>query len=1161
MKEILISELFQFQKRFLRSANLERDFHDPKSLDGYVLTPQIVKHTKSIYEGLNPNSGKRAWKINGDFGSGKSSFALFLANVFSNKFNQIPDHLSDNIKIKIKKPDLLPLLITGSREPLSNAIIRTLATELKRFENENFSEIINKLTPRSNNEYVLSDKELISIISESNSKIILHTEHQGLLIIIDELGKFLEYSTLNPDQQDIYLLQELAEVSSRSKENPLLLVGLLHQGLSNYAEYLTPVAQREWEKISGRFDEINFDHPIEQIFKLIEAALNINQKKLPRIIQNNSKQTMQKTLQLEWYGLDKTNKSFIASAPGIYPLHPTVLPILTNVFSHFGQYQRSLFSFLMSNEPFGLMDFSRQSLKTADFYRLYNLFDYVRSTFGYYLSTQSYRSNWNLIESLIESYSMTKNTEDLEIKVLKTVGLLNLVNSQKYLATEDVIIASMEDENKGIDKNLIRQTIKKLNLDNNILHSRGIAGGYCLWAYTSVNLDIAYDKASRVLKQISSQRVSSLVETYLNPRPIVARRHYIQTGNLRHFEVYFSSVEKLKSNLKYDWATTDGRIVVALCETAEERRETLEIAKNFSSEEFPNLIIAVPRPLEALGKLFQEVQRWEWIKQNTPELSADKYANQEVIRHLSNAKQTLDKRIQSLIGLYQFTDDTNLEWFYLNKKILINNNRELLEILSTICDECFSLAPKVHNELINRREPSAVANKARTQLLSGIFEKSSKPFLGMNPDKKPPEMAIYLSILKRSGIHKEVDKNFELAIPKSENDVCNLLPAFDKIRKVLEQNADSRIVLTALIDQLALPPYGIRRGLSPILIAIFAVINEQHIAFYDRGVFMQEMKGLDILRFTKSPDSFEIQFCKVAGFRSEFFKKLLEVLETHPELGKHTAASKNGKENVLDVVRPLSLFVAELPKYTLKTGQLSKSTMAVRNALLNAKEPATLLFIDLPVACGFQELNPETPADKLEYLVTALKNCISELHRAYLKLHERIFDSLKGFFDLPESLNITKVREELQKRSDKLLTEVKEVRLKGFCLQLNDSNLSDADWLELLGSFVVSIPPNKWQDIDEEKFVQELGVLVGKFLRVESIYFNKHKGHKNQSVFRLSITRPDGTEVEKIIYTSKDEEVEIAEIKSELSRILEKKQTLGIKSLASMFWELTSQSE
>jgi hypothetical protein len=55
---------------------------------------------------------------------------------------------------------------------------------------------------------------------------------------------------------------------------------------------------------------------------------------------------------------------------------------------------------------------------------------------------------------------------------------------------------------------------------------------------------------------------------------------------------------------------------------------------------------------------------------------------------------------------------------------------------------------------------------------------------------------------------------------------------------------------------------------------------------------MQEMRGLDILRFTKSPESFEIQFCKVAGFRSEFFKKLLEVLENHPELGKHTKTSK-----------------------------------------------------------------------------------------------------------------------------------------------------------------------------------------------------------------------------------------------------------------------------
>lgn len=135
MKGTSISDLFQFQKRFLRSANLERDFKDSTALNGYVLTPQIINYAQAINTGLKPDSGKRAWKINGNFGSGKSSFALFLANLFSNKSSEIPSQLSKATQFNnfdVKKPDLLPILITGSREPLSTVLCRTLVSELKK---------------------------------------------------------------------------------------------------------------------------------------------------------------------------------------------------------------------------------------------------------------------------------------------------------------------------------------------------------------------------------------------------------------------------------------------------------------------------------------------------------------------------------------------------------------------------------------------------------------------------------------------------------------------------------------------------------------------------------------------------------------------------------------------------------------------------------------------------------------------------------------------------------------------------------------------------------------------------------------------------------------------------------------------------------------------
>ena len=55
-----ISELLNIQRRFLRSAQLERDFRDPNALQGYVVTPQARASFERISEGLGNKSGQRA---------------------------------------------------------------------------------------------------------------------------------------------------------------------------------------------------------------------------------------------------------------------------------------------------------------------------------------------------------------------------------------------------------------------------------------------------------------------------------------------------------------------------------------------------------------------------------------------------------------------------------------------------------------------------------------------------------------------------------------------------------------------------------------------------------------------------------------------------------------------------------------------------------------------------------------------------------------------------------------------------------------------------------------------------------------------------------------------------------------------------------------------
>lgn len=1157
MSETAIVDLFQIQGRFLRSAHLERDFVDPKALKGYLMTPDLRDHLRRLAAGMHSNSGRRAWRITGNFGSGKSSFALIAAHLFSDRRANLPTELRQAVNFKqlgIPSPRLLPVLITGSREPISTALTRGLYRDLASLAGRGRRpSILEKLRVAFESpDNVVPDNLVLTLIAEANEYVVTSGRATGLLIILDELGKFLEYAALHPDKQDVFLMQRLAELAARSGDTPLFVIGLLHQGFDAYADTLSQAAQREWEKIAGRFDELVFNQPLDQTVGLVGDALNIRLRSLPTQTVASVRSDMRATLQAGWYGVAAVKETLLSNAARVYPLHPTVVPVLVQLFTRFGQNQRSLFSFLLSDEPFGLREFAHAPVSTGKSYRLHHLYDYARATFGHRLSLQSYRSHWNQIESLIESFP---TNDTVELQVLKTVGLLNLIDADNLLASQKSILLAVSAEVEGISEKRVQQALRTLQSEKRVLYHRGASGGYCLWPNTSVNLERAYEDAVRSLGSLPPHRVAPLIESYLETRPLVARRHYIKTGNLRHFEVNFAPTERLKEFAHVSHSRADGRIVIALCETSEEQQEALRFARSDVFRNQPELLLAVPSPLGVLSKLVQELQRWQWVAANTGDLNNDKYAREEVSRQVTNAQQILEKRIQALLGLRQFAGKTGLKWFRRSKLIEIENNRELLTALSKICDEVYSLAPRVHNELINRRFPSAAANGARTRLLEGMFAASSRAFLGIDPAKTPPEMAIYLSVLQKGGIHRRIREQFSLCEPEAKKDVCNLRPALRRIGEVLQERADCRVKVSDLMAHLRPPPYGIRDGLSPILITLFAVINEQHIAFYDNGAFMREMVGLDVMRLTKVPENFEIQYCKVAGVRSELFRRLLSLLEEQaPETLSLGQPRGEGKTDVLDIVRPLCVFAAGLPPYTRKTKRLSATSMAVCSALLSAREPPMLLFRDLPVACGFSPITADSRPEIIEGFVDTLRNAIDELRRAYSVLHDGMKTALSDSFGI--GLPFPKVRDSLSERAKVVLLNVTEPRLKAFALRLADEQLGEAEWLDSLGSLVSSSPPKKWSDLDAERFVQELGLLVSKFKRVESIAFQNQRRTTNQVAIRVAITQLDGSEVDNVIFAASEDESEIARVEAQFSKLLNRTKRIGLAGAARAFWNV-----
>ena len=288
----------------MRSVHLERDFKDPNSSLGYILTPVAQQAFERITAGFQTNSTSAP---------GASPATTVPARLISawrwpvlrkaqERTSKRPSalHWPENIRRG---------LATGDDEPLGVTVLRALGVKWDARRNRPDTE-----------EVLQAVRECVGIAK-------CH-RHAGLLLILDELGKNLEHAARNPESEDVFLLQRLAEEAARSGDNAFTIIATLHQGVAAYAAGLDSAARREWDKVAGRFEEIVYAQPIEQVTALVAATLNVETNRLPDTFGTESNAAMTTRAQDRnlWSELPPLRSPSLG--PKIFPLHPTTLPVL-----------------------------------------------------------------------------------------------------------------------------------------------------------------------------------------------------------------------------------------------------------------------------------------------------------------------------------------------------------------------------------------------------------------------------------------------------------------------------------------------------------------------------------------------------------------------------------------------------------------------------------------------------------------------------------------------------------------------------------------------------------------------------------------------------------------------------------------------------------------
>ncbi len=1152
MRDTSICSTLNLQPRFQRSTELSQDFYDPKALEGYCLTDFAVGCLKRIAAGFTLDSSQRTWRLTGDYGSGKSSFALLFAQAAGEE-----KLLPRDIKRSIKEfaPELLktrnvPLLVVGSRMPLGLAILRRLEVAFNELYTRGAKSALHvEIENACAGKRPPADDEVIRLLKAANEKIVVSGKGDGVILILDEVGKFLEYAAINPKQQDVMLLQRLAETATRSRRYPFHVVCLLHQGFNAYADQLAQSAAREWEKVAARFEEITFRQPLDEVATLVASSIRTRIDLIPASLKKLAKRSMHEALEMGWYGNSVGKNLMQANALPLFPLDPFLLPVASKITHRYGQNERSLFSFIFNYEPFGLREFAARPLNGADCYRLHNFFDYVRANMGGRLAVTGYRSRWTVIESVVEAHM---DNDPLQVEILKTIGLLNLINSDELRPSSEAIAWAVGGGHEA-KRQLVLDALGLLSKKTRVYY-RGAQRGYCLWPYTSVDIDRAMDDAKAKIPSVVS--IEAALSENLATRPIVARRHYIESGNLRFFNVHYCAPDALAERVgASSEIVADGDIFVPLCEHEEDRQNVFSEIRRLALPKNRIALIAVPRPLAKLRPFILEAQRWAWIIENTPDLKNDSYARQEVEVQRQNAERLLDAKLQEFVGLNRMSSTTTLTWFIGGQEEKnIHTGRDLLKKLSDICDDIFGeKAPRLKNELLNRHYLSSAAAAARMRLLERIVLHPNAVDFGMEPTKKPPEKSMYLSALKASNIHVEVDGTWTLAIPEAgkETDPCNVRPALEYIREKLYGNPDSRIPIQQIYTELSAQPFGIRLGVLPLFLAIVTAIHQHEIAYYETGTFVAEVNGDMFRRLAKAPERFDVQFCRVEGVRADLFKTICDALAY--------SADATEPAKLLSVVQPLCRFAAGLSEYVRKTKTLSQHATAVRDALMDAREPVRLIFHDLPIACGLEPFAPGEHADttRIDSFVTTLKASIDELKLSLPALRARLADRLQTLFQLTGPFK--QWRCQLAERAAGLLADVREPKLNAFCFRLIDESLGETESIDSIASYVANKVPERWADRDEDIFDIELNQLVTRFQRVESIIRQRKGSVSSNGYMRLAVTRLDGQEVERVFQTHPDQAIEIADMRREIAEVLNRNKRIGLLAAAEEFMAMLSE--
>lgn len=1099
------NKMIAASENFQSSVNIAFDFDNAEKIAGFIPTSEAVKFiddailsTRNSGTSEKSSSLSRAGILIGPYGKGKSYIVLETLSLLYNNpdlkklFESLAEKISEknpdaaeNVREYIKSGKrLLPIVINGNSQSLSQSFLYALHLTLKRREFENLMpethfESAVKMIEKWENEYpetLEKFNKLASVKSEAFKRQLLNYnsdffeefeklypsltsgsefnpfagfdvvdiyeqvckklcesgKYDGIFVVYDEFGKYLESSIAHATVKDTKLLQDFAERSDRSGKNQLHLLLICHKEIENYIDILPKQKVDGWKGVSERFRHIHLYSNYSEVYSLISAAILKNPAEWKNFCKQNEAQF--ENLKNVWFGggfrlFSNLEDSFADSILyGCYPLHPVTSYILPRLSEKVAQNERTLFTFLSGNDKNGFSSLIGKLEKTEKsetdgkefllggriiLFTPDVLFDYFENQLQNEPYTSEIKKYYLIASQILRRLEKTS----LEAKIVKTISLVYCLNQFERLSPDLNFLFALYDD-AGYSREKIRGAVKNLsenlgvvylNVHNNYIQLKAASGA-----------DVPALISDCVEKRRRTVRIVDILNSFNTEKFIYPTLYNVKNKMTRYFRFVFVSEKEFLE--REDWKnfaenfSSDG-CVFALFKDFEnsensdgtdfDKEKIIEKATKISSET-KNLVFIISR----LDENFSEkLRRFDSVAFLRNQLLADSsnLLDSVLFDEYDIVYQDLYEVVKQIVHFYVQPERNLALYVSLGAERKLYRKSEFTNLVSDICSEIFYRTPVVNNEMLNKNCLTGAATKSRAKLLDAML---NSPFADLGLSGSGQEISFMRSALLLPGILKKAEKdsaekkifNLEPASGNTKND-WNFKNLFAVIKEFFARAEKNEISFSELFELLvnAENGIGLRRGVIPLYIAAVVFSFSKNIVLKKNGIEVP-VNAQSLAEIAENPEAFSVRVQKWSNEKENYINSLENIFSDFVIEDEKNA---NGYSYLINA---MLRWYRSLPKYTkqMKKVYCGSAVGFDKKSLMVQKEYSAFLNILRQVGFGTNEilfekipcaLKKEKPEQTDFSLAENIKNAKNFFDSALENFTEKIIAETKNYFD------------------------------------------------------------------------------------------------------------------------------------------------------------------